>query len=301
MSAPQTLLRPYRSITELLRLFENHHAIMLVYDPETFNIVEANPAACRFYGYIRAQLVTLKMTDLDGMTMEQATREYQQAGQTFEQPHFLQHRLASGEIRDVESYTGPIQLGGKSYQFSIVHDITRRKQAEDDLRRECNFATAVLDTVGALVVVLDREGRIVRFNRACERLTGYAFAEVKDRCFWDLFLMPEELEPVKHVFEQLRAGDFPLEFENYWLTRDGRRRLIAGSHMALVAAGGTIGYVISTGLDITERRQAEQEIRHLSSFPQRESQSRAGSGLWRDDCLPQFRLNQIAAAIRPGA
>jgi PAS domain S-box-containing protein len=250
------------------RLFENHHAIMLVYDPETFNIVDANPAACRFYGYTRAQLASLKVTDLNGMTLEQAAREYQRVRQTGEQPYLLKHRLASGELRDVESYAGPIELGGKTYQFSIVHDITRRKQAEDELRRERNFASAILDVVGALVVVLDREGRIVHFNRACEELTGYAFAEVKDRNLWDLFLIPEELEPVKRVFERLRAGDFPLDFENYWLTRDGQKRLIAWSNTALVAEDGGIEHVIGTGIDITERRQAEQEIRHLSSFPQ---------------------------------
>ncbi len=221
------------------RLFENHHAIMLVYDPETFNIIDANPAACRYYGYSRAQLVALKITDLNGMTLEQAAREYQRVRQTNEQPYLLKHRLATGEIRDVESYAGPIELGGKIYQFSIVHDITQRKQAEDELRRERNFVSAVLDVVGALIVVLDREGRIVRFNRACERLTGYTFAEVKDRYLWDLFLIPEEVGPVRQVFEKLRAGDFPLDFENYWLTKDGRQRLIAWSNTALVAEDGT--------------------------------------------------------------
>ncbi len=249
-------------------LFENHHAIMLVYDPETFTIIDANPAACQYYGYRHEQLTTMKITDLNGMTVEQAAREYERVRQTHVQPYFLQHQLATGEIRDVESYAGPIQLGGKTYQFSIVHDITRRKQAEEELRHERNFVSAILDVVGALVVVLDREGRIVRFNRACEELTGYTFAEVKDRYVWDLFLIPEELEPVRQVFEKLRAGDFPLRFENYWLTKDGRKRLIAWSNTALVAADGTIEHVIGTGLDITERRQTEQEIRHLSSFPQ---------------------------------
>lgn len=250
------------------RLFENHHAVMLVYDPETFNIVDANPAACRFYGYSRAQLVALKIIDLNGMTLEQAAREYQRVRQSNEQPCFLKHRLASGAIRDVESYAGPIELGGKIYQFSIVHDITQRKQAEDELHHERNFVSAVVDTVGALVVVLDREGCIVSFNRACEQLTGYAFAEVKDRRVWDLFLVPEEVKPVRRVFEKLRAGDFPLNFENYWLTRDGRKRLIAWSNTALIANDGTVEHVIGTGLDVTEERKAEQEIRHLSSFPQ---------------------------------
>ena len=256
------------SIERYIRLFENHHAVMLFYDPETFNIIDANPAACQYYGYSHAQLVALKVTDLTGLSPEEAARESQWVGQTNERHSLLKHRLATGVIRDVESYAGPIQLGGRTYQFSIIHDITERKQAEQALHRERNFVSAVLDTVNALVVVLDPEGRIVRFNCACERLTGYALAEVKDRYFWDLFLIPEELEPVKHVFEQLRAGDFPLNFENYWLTKDGRRQLIAWSNTALLTDDGTIEYIIGTGLDVTERRAAEQEIRHLASFPQ---------------------------------
>ncbi|NIS38577.1 PAS domain S-box protein, partial [Candidatus Saccharibacteria bacterium] len=55
---------------------------------------------------------------------------------------------------------------------------------------------AVLDTAGALVTVLDTEARIVRFNRACERISGYSFEEVKGRPFWDFLLLPEEVEPV---------------------------------------------------------------------------------------------------------
>lgn len=248
-------------------LFENHHAIMLLYDPATFNIIDANPAACQFYGYGREQLTAMKITDLNGMSLEEAAEALRRARQTDRQPYFLRHRLANGEFRDVESYAGPIQVRGETYQYSIVHDVTRRKQAEEELRHERNFVSAVLDTVGALVVVLDREGRIVRFNRACESTTGYTFDEVKDRCFWDLLLLPEEIEPVKGVFEKLRAGDYPRQFENYWVTKDSRQRLIAWSNTALVAEDGSVEYVIGTGIDITERRQAEQEIRHMSSFP----------------------------------
>ena len=116
----------------------------------------------------------------------------------------------------------------------IVRDITRRNQAEEELNRERNFVAAVLDTVGALIVVLDREGRIVRFNRTCEHTIGYTFDEVKGRYFWDL-LLPEEIQRVKDVFEKLQAGGFPLEFESYWVTKDGWRRLIAWSNTVLIA------------------------------------------------------------------
>jgi PAS domain S-box-containing protein len=165
---------------------------------------------------------------------------------------------------EVASLTVPDQPPLRSVS---VPDISQQTQIEAALQRERNFVSAVLDTVGALVVVLDREGRIVRFNRACEQVTGYRFEEIKDRLFWEFLLIPAEIAPVKRVFEHLRAGDFPLDFENYWVTRDGRQRLIAWSNTALMAADGTVEHIIGTGIDITERRQAEQEIKHMSSFP----------------------------------
>ena len=249
-------------------LFENNHASMLLIDPDTGELVDANPAACHFYGCSREELLARKITDINSLPPDQVFQEMQRARLARRQHFYFRHRLANGELRDVEVYSGPIKLRSKKYLYSIVHDVTKRLRAEEDLQRERTFVSAVLETLGALVVVLDREGGIVRFNRACERTTGYTFDEVKGRCFWDLFLIPEELEPVKAVFERLRAGDFPSEFENYWVAKDGRRRLIAWSNTALMGADETIEHIVATGIDITERRQAELEIRHLSSFPQ---------------------------------
>ncbi|HSR29708.1 MAG TPA: PAS domain S-box protein [Anaerolineae bacterium] len=127
------------------------------------------------------------------------------------------------------------------------------------IAEERDFISAVLDTAGALVVVLDREGQIVRFNKACERTTGYSFDEVTGKRLWDLFLIPEEVKLVRAVFDELRAGQFPNEYENYWMTRDGRRRLIAWSNTALLGTDGAVEYVIGTGIDVTERRQAEAQ------------------------------------------
>ena len=145
-------------------------------------------------------------------------------------------------------------------RFYLSH-ITERVQSEEALQRELDFISAVLDTAGALVVVLDCQGRIVRFNRACERTTGYSLDEVRGKLLWESLLDSEEVEPVKAVFDELRAGQFPNEYENYWLTKDGGRRLIAWSNTALLGAGGAVEYVVGTGIDITERRQAEEALR----------------------------------------
>jgi PAS domain S-box-containing protein len=136
-----------------------------------------------------------------------------------------------------------------------------------------DLTNAVLDTVGALVVVLDPEGRVVSFNRACERITGYLFAEVKGRPFWDFLLVPEEVEPVKAVFAQLQIGEAPGAFENYWVAKDGSRRWITWSNTALADENGTIQYILGTGIDITEHRKADEELqRTLQESRQRQAE-----------------------------
>ena len=84
-------------------------------------------------------------------------------------------------------------------------DITELKKAENELHQERNVLSAILDTVGALVVVLDPNGKIVRFNRACEQMTGYSFAEVKGKCVWDFFLADEEVETFKQLIRTIEV------------------------------------------------------------------------------------------------
>ncbi len=111
------------------------------------------------------------------------------------------------------------------------------------------------------MIVLDAQGRIVRFNRACEETSQYSFSEVKDKYFWDLLLIPEEVESIKAVVKQLQGGEFPKQYENYWVTKDNSRRLIAWSNTAILDANGQLQYIISSGIDITERKQAEEALR----------------------------------------
>jgi PAS domain S-box-containing protein len=146
-------------------------------------------------------------------------------------------------------------------------DITDRKRVEKTLRQERDFIDAVVRMAGTLVVVLDRTGRIERFNRACEEITGYGFDEAKGRKLWDFLLAPEEKGPVSEQFGRITAGDFPNTYENFWIAKDGRKRLISWSNTALLGDGGEVEFVISTGTDITERREAEKtREREMHSF-----------------------------------
>lgn len=157
---------------------------------------------------------------------------------------------------DIGSTMAPIE----ELRDSLLHRFASRKRSEEALRKERDFTTAILNTIESLVVVLDRKGRIVSFNRACEKITGYKFEEIKNAFVWDFFVVPEEKEPVQSVFDNLRDGNFPNEHENYWLTRDGKRRLIAWSNTVMLDEIGQVEYVIGTGIDITERRQTERAL-----------------------------------------
>src|ERR1700723_2119631 len=151
----------------------------------------------------------------------------------------------------------------------VAFDISDIKRIEEELHKERNFVSAILDTVGALVVVLDSEGRILRFNPACELTTGYSMQEFRGRCIWDLFLLPEEVDRFRANFEMLRTDLLPQDYQTSWVTRHGEQRLIAWSSTLLPGNGETARYIIATGIDITERKHLEKAILDISAREQR--------------------------------
>jgi PAS domain S-box-containing protein len=150
--------------------------------------------------------------------------------------------------------------------LGITRDVTAGKQTEEVLKKERDFTAAVLETVGAMVLVLDRGGKIVRFNRTCEEVSGYKVQEVLGKHVWDFLLSPDQVEPVKQVFKNLVSGMFPNKYENYWMTKDGGKRLIAWSNTALLAPDGSVEFVIPTGIDITERKRADEALLQEKRF-----------------------------------
>ena len=112
------------------------------------------------------------------------------------------------------------------------------------------------EAIGALVVVLDAEGRIVYWNRRCCDQTGYSLDEVRGRRLWDFALAPEEVEPVKALFATLLTSEHPSPYANYWVTKTGERRWIAWSHTTTRSSDGRLQYIVKTGIDRTESKQA---------------------------------------------
>ncbi|HAZ43977.1 MAG TPA: hypothetical protein DDW76_16275 [Cyanobacteria bacterium UBA11369] len=143
--------------------------------------------------------------------------------------------------------------------YLIYREIASRHQTELALELERDFNTAIVDTVGALVLVLDPQGRIIRFNRIAEQLTGYSKGEVEGKVVWDLFAISHEIERFKTAFEQLKQNPYSINnYETTWVVRDGSTRKIAWTTTTLRSPDSRFEYAIATGIDISDRKQAEQ-------------------------------------------
>ena len=194
-----------------------------------------------------------------------------------------------GTIFWANVWVSAIRYPNNTFQalISIILDLSERKQAEEQLKKQRDFISAVLDTVGALVVVVDQQGKIVRFNHACEQLTGYSAAQVIGKSIWELCVYPEDVERAKALFRHLRAGYKRNDTcENYWIAQDGQQRIINWTDTFLCHETGAIEYIISTGIDNTERRAAEKALR---TSEQRLELAISGSnvGLWDIPLNPQ--------------
>ncbi|MGQ4646442.1 PAS domain S-box protein [Lyngbya aestuarii] len=149
------------------------------------------------------------------------------------------------------------QAGSLAEFQAVGRDITNRKRIEEALKKERDLIAALLNTVGALVVVLDTEGQIVRFNHTCEQVTGYSFAEVQGKVARDLFVPTEELTAVNEVFARLHSGQQPIDHTTGWLTKNGSKRVISWSSTILLNDQGSAELIICAGIDITQARLTE--------------------------------------------
>jgi diguanylate cyclase (GGDEF)-like protein/PAS domain S-box-containing protein len=141
----------------------------------------------------------------------------------------------------------------------------RTSQREETLGDERWFVDAVLDTAGSLVCVFDPDGRFLRFNRACERVSGYTFEEIRGRPFYDFLIPKEEVEGVRAALRGLRAGAPPEPNINQWVTRDGALRLISWANASFFDERGSLTHIVSTGIDITDERRADDALRGIEA------------------------------------
>ncbi|WP_240328357.1 CheR family methyltransferase [Salinibacter ruber] len=188
------------------------------------------------------------VADAERVLEEQASieREVEGPGRTWYLMRLRPYRTVSGEVEGV---------------VMTFVDITAQKHAAETLRAERDLVSALIDTAGALIVVLGEDGSIVRFNTACERLTGYDAAEAEGTDLRDLLVAPDDREAVTSRLDALADGTTDrADLEMRWAPAEGEPRLIKGSFTALRDESGAVQHFIVTGTDMTRHRELEREV-----------------------------------------
>ncbi|MGD0854797.1 MAG: PAS domain S-box protein [Dehalococcoidia bacterium] len=163
----------------------------------------------------------------------------------------------------LEESCSPIfnELGEIAGTVHIAKNINERKQAEEALQREKEFAKSLVDTAQTSIVVLDKSGHIITINHYLEQISGYLLEEVKGKNWFSTFL-PEAKQTKTGELFLTAIGDIHTKGNiDEIVTKDGRIRSIEWYDNTLKDINGDIVGLIAIGQDITERKRAEEELR----------------------------------------
>ncbi|MBB3213129.1 PAS domain S-box-containing protein/diguanylate cyclase (GGDEF)-like protein [Herbaspirillum sp. Sphag1AN] len=147
-----------------------------------------------------------------------------------------------------------------------AHQKRIRQSMELALQDERNLLSAIFDTTGALGMMLDHQGRIMRFNQAAERTTGFSAEQVQGRYFWDMFFPADEVSARQEDFFSWRQQTTPLQYQSSWLTATGEQREILWLTTFLQQDAHAVLSYICSGIDITQWREAEDRLYRLSNY-----------------------------------
>jgi PAS domain S-box-containing protein len=206
-------------------LFINHPQPMWVYDLKTLKFLEVNDAAVQRFGYSRSEFLEMRITDIRPpedvpSLLEDATNA--RSGLQ----HFVlrRHTLKSGIVTDVEISSHTLMFRGREAELVVVHDVTSRNWAEQQLREsEDRYRELIGGVKDYAIFMLSASGKVMTWNEGAERIKGYEASEIIGRHF-SCFYLPEDVlagEPEKAMKTALAEGHY--ENEGWRLRKDGSR------------------------------------------------------------------------------
>jgi PAS domain S-box-containing protein len=239
-------------------LFNNRHVAMLLIDPESGKILVANPAACSFYGYSSEQFASLSICDINVLPQQDIVKKIGQALNNEASPFHFRHRLANGEVRDVEVHSGPVEIHGQKLLYSIVHDVSERKRIEENLRKsERQLAEAQgIAHIGSWE--WDAVANEISGSDEFCRVFGMVLST------YDTFLglvHPEDRDMVYHAVQETLASQAPYNVHYRIIRPDGTTRVIHARGVAVTDEGGRTVRLIGTAQDVTERMEMEVRLK----------------------------------------
>lgn len=242
-------------------LFEDSPSVMLLLDPETGQIMQANDAACNYYGYPREILTSMRITDINRLSPEAVLAELQRAKVEQRMHFFFEHRLASGEIREVEVFSGPIRFRGRDLLHSVIHDIHERRLAEDALHASEDKYRTLTEQLGEGLAVVGLSDGFSYCNRKLAEMLGYSQEELQDMNPPDI-VMESQRELVRTKLNERREGKND-RYELQLRKKDGTPLDVLITVNPLFDAKGSYSGSLALFTNIVEQKRAEETARKI--------------------------------------
>jgi PAS domain S-box-containing protein len=259
LAASESLMRGRRRYRQIFEISEE--GIWLVdADADT---VDVNQRMAQMLGYDIDEMRGRSLFDfMDEQAHADAEMLLDRCRSGISEKHDFRFRTKPGTDLWTMVSSAPMydEMGAYAGVVVMVTDITERKRAEAALKRERDFAESLIETAPAIVLVLDPEGEIIRFNSFAEKLSGYPLAEVKGKSWFDTFVAERDIPQVVKAFAKARDGVQTQGGTNTILTRDGKERLIAWYLSTLQDPAGGLGTVLAIGHDVTEQKAKEAQL-----------------------------------------
>lgn len=232
-------------------------------------IILANPAFQKITGYNEETLRTINFSDIihpddAHFVLDRHIRRF--SGEKVQEEYDFRIITADKKVRWLRINASAIEWDNEIVTLNFTGDITERKMMEEKVRIERDKAQKYLDIAGVIFLALNVKGEVILINKKGCEILGYEEKEILGKNWFVNFVPPVAVEGKKQDFNMLAMGqsEFAKYYEDVVLTRDGSEKIIAWYNTVIRDDDGNIIGTLSSGEDITMRREAEREQKKLA-------------------------------------
>lgn len=246
--------------------FKEDGAIKLLINPDTQQIIDANEAAERFYGYSYAEITQLSIADLNLLNQQNIIKALQQAKNRQKNHFHFQHRTKNKEIKEIETYSTPVEFEGVQYILATIHDITESVQNKQSLIKEKQFVDSIIQyaTEGICVCYKTVEYPYLKFtvwNKQMEKITGYTLQEI-NKLGWYQTIYPHGNFHNKTVAQirEMHTTSHLMNITRAVIHKNSQKRLVAISSTTLNNEHNQ-PHTLAIMQDITQTNEAQKALK----------------------------------------
>ena len=238
-------------------IFHNNHANMLLVDPETLDIVDANPAACYYYEYSCEALTSRKLTDISILPPDVLYERASQAASSRRNHFFSSHRLSSGHIRDVEIVAGSVSVQNRPLMLMVIHDITERREAERRAAEFSEFIQKIINVSPLGIIAYAADGQCVMANDAAGKIIGASHEAILGQN-WNQIESWKESGLLTAAREAMQTNQILENLEFHFTSSFGKEVWLNASLIPFSSAGKP--HLLMMGQDVSKQKQVDAAL-----------------------------------------